>query len=147
VTLALRSQRTASALPTIGCVATADQLSKSATADLPPDTVAFIHPVRNHAFSLQLLNAPPAAEITLMLLILMISTGWAVKRIHQGRLHPAAAGLIIGGCTSNIVDRVILGSVRDFLRLGHLVINVADIAILARILLISVPRRRHRTRR
>jgi lipoprotein signal peptidase len=147
MTIALRSQRTATALLAIGCVATADQLSKIATADLPPDTVAFIHPLRNHAFSLQLLNAPPATEITLMLLILIISTAWAVKRIQQGRLHPAAAGLIIGGCTSNIVDRVLLGSVRDFLRLGHVVINVADIAILAGILLISVPRRRHRTRR
>ena len=113
MTIALRSQRTATALLTLGCVATADQLSKSATADLPPDTVAFIHPLRNHAFSLQLLNAPRATEITLMLLILTISTAWAVKRIQQGRLHPAAAGLIIGGCASNIVDRVLLGSVRD----------------------------------
>lgn len=46
MTSALRSRRTATALLTIGCVATADQLTTSATADLRPDTAAFIHPLR-----------------------------------------------------------------------------------------------------
>jgi lipoprotein signal peptidase len=42
--------------------------------------------------------------------------------------------LIIGGSLSNLLDRLLLGAVRDFLAIAHLVINLADLAVLAGVL-------------
>jgi len=40
-------------------------------------------------------------------------------------------GLLVGGAASNLVDRALSGSVRDFIRAGDVVFNPADIAIIA----------------
>ena len=40
-----------------------------------------------------------------------------------------AAGLVIGGAVSNLADRLLVGSVRDFLATPWIVLNVADLAV------------------
>jgi lipoprotein signal peptidase len=39
--------------------------------------------------------------------------------------------LVVGGALSNLLDRLLLGAVRDFLAIAHIVINLADLAVLA----------------
>jgi lipoprotein signal peptidase len=53
-----------------------------------------------------------------------------VHRVRTGRVPAWAAGLLFGGAASNLADRIAVGSVRDFLVVGRLVINVADVAVL-----------------
>lgn len=46
--------------------------------------------------------------------------------------------LVVGGMLGNLLDRVRLGSVRDFIQAGPLVINVADVAVATGIVLTIV---------
>jgi hypothetical protein len=39
--------------------------------------------------------------------------------------------VLVGGALSNLVDRLLLGAVRDFLAVAHVVVNLADLAVLA----------------
>ena len=61
-----------------------------------------------------------------------------LPRLPRGdrSLH-LAMGLVLGGAIGNLVDRLIQGYVTDFISIGNLpVMNVADISILAGILLL-----------
>ena len=42
-----------------------------------------------------------------------------------------AAGLQLGGAVGNMADRLLLGGVTDFIQVSHLVLNVADLALVA----------------
>lgn len=67
---------------------------------------------------------------------------WVIQRItiifllfisyllNKQKIHPVIAALIIAGWIGNLLDRIFLGWVRDFIRLGFgPVFNVADIYI------------------
>ena len=45
-----------------------------------------------------------------------------------------AGSLLLGGALGNLVDRAATGAVHDFLVVGPVVINVADVAVLAGVL-------------
>jgi lipoprotein signal peptidase len=66
------------------------------------------------------------------------------------RRHPiphTAASLVAAGIIANLTDRVIYGSVRDFLSIpGHAVINLADIAIFAGLVACTLAMLRPQTR-
>jgi lipoprotein signal peptidase len=49
---------------------------------------------------------------------------------RTGVLLSLAAGLQLGGALSNLADRLAAGSVTDFVVVGPLVVNVADLALL-----------------
>lgn len=55
---------------------------------------------------------------------------WSCPRWHKP--YPWASGLLLGGALSNIVDRIVIGGVRDFLPVPFLSLhnNVADWAII-----------------
>jgi lipoprotein signal peptidase len=53
----------------------------------------------------------------------------AYARRRSGLLLAIAAGLQLGGAGSNLADRVALGHVTDFVLVGPVVINVADVAL------------------
>jgi signal peptidase II len=60
----------------------------------------------------------------------------------QGRVSPLPAGLILGGAVGNTIDRAVSGAVHDFLAIGQVVvINVADVAVVAGLVLVSLPMR------
>jgi lipoprotein signal peptidase len=88
-------------------------------------------PVRNPRFSLGL------AATTRPLMVLAMAAGIALVAAHGVRATGRNAvpgwipALVIGGSLSNLLDRLLLGAVRDFLAIGHLVINLADLAVLA----------------
>ena len=78
----------------------------------------------------------------------LVAIGYAASRTPpQQRLKLAAYALVAGGALGNLIDRVRLGSVTDFVRWRvheHLwpVFNVADCALLIGVVLLLVAGRR-----
>ena len=52
------------------------------------------------------------------------------KLYRRGTVGAGGVGLVLGGALGNIVDRTVVGFVRDFLAVGPVVVNLADIAVL-----------------
>lgn len=78
----------------------------------------------NHGVSFGLLSGP---WLTVLLLIFFVAFfEWSCSRWHK--LYPIASGILLGGAMSNIVDRIVLNGVRDFLPIPFLNIqnNLAD---------------------
>ncbi|HLG51275.1 MAG TPA: signal peptidase II, partial [Chloroflexota bacterium] len=48
---------------------------------------------------------------------------------HTGRLGALAVGLQVGGALSNLADRVVAGTSLDYLPVGTVVFNLADVAL------------------
>ena len=113
-----------------------------------------IHHVQNSGIAFGLFSSATAAVIVLT----SVAVGWMLLFFaRSGSRHPilpAALGLVIGGSISNLVDRVRLGHVTDFLDFRYWpAFNLADsfivigVAILFLVLLFTdrEPRRRHVT--
>jgi signal peptidase II len=91
--------------------------------------------VWNHAASFGLLRfEPEVGRWVLTAFSVIVATGlafWARRTVEP--LRCAALGLIIGGAVGNMIDRVRLGAVVDFLDFSSLhfpwVFNVADVWI------------------
>lgn len=60
-----------------------------------------------------------------------------LPRVRSGAVSAGTAGALLGGAVSNLVDRVLFGAVRDFLVLGPVVANLADLAVLAGLALLA----------
>jgi signal peptidase II len=88
-------------------------------------------PVRNPGFSLGL------ATTTRPLMLLAMAAGIALVAAYGAATPGRRAlpgwilALVIGGSLSNLLDRLLLGAVRDFLAIADIVINLADLAVLA----------------
>lgn len=129
----------------IGSVAGADQAAKLASGRL--DAVPGITPVRNPASTLAIIDIGRWPGAVLMLLGLVLAAAWLLPRA-VGRQQALGAVLLLGGAAGNLVDRLTLGSVRDFLAIGPVVVNLADLAVvtgLALWLLTRLPRSRRVT--
>jgi signal peptidase II len=114
-----------------------------------------IHHVQNSGIAFGLFASATAVVIVLT----TVAVGWMlVFFARSGARHPvlpAALGLLIGGSVSNLVDRVRLGHVTDFLDLRYWpAFNLADSCIVVgvAILLAAIvaadrdPRRARRVR-
>ena len=117
-------------------VVVADQVTKLASELLASgQRHGRLVPVRNPHFSLGL-----AAATTRPLMLAAMAAGIALVAAYGIRAtgHHGLPGwipvLLIGGAVSNLVDRLLLGAVRDFLAIGHIVINLADLAVVAGVL-------------
>jgi lipoprotein signal peptidase len=109
-----------------------DQLTKlAASLAAAGQTSGLLIPVQNPQFSLGLASASRPLMVALMAAGIASAGGYALWAAHRGRLPVWVPGLLIGGATSNLVDRPLLGSVRDFLATPWAVINLADLAVLA----------------
>jgi signal peptidase II len=140
----------------------ADQVTKqlvSSQLGLDDEVKVFgpftIHHVQNSGIAFGLFSSATAMVIVLT----TIAVGWMLLFFaRSGARHPvlpAALGLLIGGSVSNLVDRVRLGHVTDFLDFRYWpAFNLADsfIVIGVAILLLALiaadrdPRRSRRTR-
>lgn len=94
-----------------------------------------------------------SALLVLVAAAALVGIGIAAARTPpEHRVRLAALALVGAGALGNLVDRVRLGSVTDFVRWHvheHLwpIFNVADAALLAGVVLLVVPRRlRHEAR-
>jgi signal peptidase II len=106
-----------------------DQATKALAAG-PGRGIRLIHPLRNPAFSLQIADAGRWTELLAMLALLGAAVAVATRLGTKAGVPSWATGLILGGAAGNLLDRAILGSVRDFLLTGPVVINLADVAVL-----------------
>jgi lipoprotein signal peptidase len=85
---------------------------------------------RNPDFALGLGTAPRAVMVVTITAVTLLAARRLVGAAERGRIAAVAAALIIGGAVGNLLDRVLFGAVHDFLALGPIVANVADIAVL-----------------
>jgi lipoprotein signal peptidase len=128
----------------VAVVVLVDQLTKLAAGIVGP-LGSLIYPVRNHALSLELAHGgrwPETAAMALGLVAAVVITG---PRTAPSPVRAVAAGLLIGGAASNMVDRAVFGSVHDFLVVGPIVVNVADLAVVAGLFLFALSRRTNPT--
>jgi len=113
-----------------------------------------IHHVQNSGIAFGLFSSATAAVIVLT----AVAVAWMlVFFARSGSRHPvlpAALGLVIGGSVSNLIDRVRLGHVTDFLDFKYWpAFNLADSFIVVGVVALFVillftdrePRRRHVT--
>ena len=88
-----------------------------------------LQPLQNPEFSLGLASA--SFPVTLVLAVLGIAAlgGYAVWQAWSGAAPSWIPGLLIGGSIANLLDRAAFGAVHDWLRIGRVVINLADLAV------------------
>lgn len=124
-------------LATSVAVLAVDQVSKALVRGmLPPGKsvdlrLFLVRQVRNPGTAFGLIQGKSLpfflASIALLLIFLVVFWKW---RKEEGPAFQVALGLIIGGAVGNIVDRVFLGEVVDFIDLRFWpVFNLADVAI------------------
>jgi lipoprotein signal peptidase len=74
-------------------------------------------------------GSPQLLSVTSLALIAAILVVFRA-RVLQTRTLVVATGLVTGGSFSNSTERLITGSVTDFLLVGNIVINIADLCVL-----------------
>ena len=110
--------------------------------DLLP--VLTLYRVENTGIAFSFLSGSGFPLIALTVAILVVVVAFWVRATDGGRLAAAGFALILGGAIGNLIDRVRLGSVVDFLLLHFgdrtlFVFNLADAALtLGPVLLILV---------
>ena len=65
---------------------------------------------------------------------------WGPTR--RGDLAPWIPAAVLGGALANLLDRLLSGSVQDFLATPWVVFNLADVAVIAGLIGLVVTRRR-----
>jgi lipoprotein signal peptidase len=112
-----------------------DQATKlAATLAAAGQTSGLVVPVHNPRLSLGLAGAPLPVIALLMAVGILAAGGYSLHAAHRGRLPAWVPGLLIGGASSNLLDRLVVGAVRDFLATPWAVINLADLAVLAAVI-------------
>lgn len=127
----------------LGALATAfiavvgvDQTVKIATAHAPRS--AWLYPLRNHGLSLDVVTTTRWAETAAMAVGLVVVAIFLIRAVRREQVTAWPVALLLGGATSNLLDRARLGSVRDMFPIAHfIVINPADVAVLAGVLLLG----------
>jgi len=111
------------------CTIAADQASKAAVQILP--VTGIFHPLVNPEFTLGVASASRAVMLVLMGLGIAAAAVVGCRASARGVVPSAAVGLMVAGAASNLLDRVFLDAVRDFLVIGTVVVNLADLAVVA----------------
>ena len=110
----------------IAVVVVADQATKQWA-----HTLAWAEPVANPDLALGVAGGHPHLLTILMIIALAVFGRHLTRQVHDGKLSTAVAGLLVGGAVGNVIDRALLGSVRDFIPTPWLILNLADLALLA----------------
>ena len=121
-------------LAVVAAAVTGDQLTKHVvTSSLALDQSTHvlgplsIHRVDNSGIAFGLFTSATAAVIVLTALAVFWMVVYFARRGARHPVIPAALGLLIGGSVSNLVDRVRLGHVTDFIDFGWWpAFNLAD---------------------
>jgi signal peptidase II len=129
-----------------GTAVVADQLTKSVVSMRLPigDTVASIgpfsiHHVQNTGIAFGLFADSTTAVIVLTAAAVMAMLVFFARQAQRHPLLPVALGLVIGGSVSNLIDRVRLGHVTDFLDFRFWpAFNLADTFIVVGVALLFV---------
>ena len=93
-----------------------------------------ILPIENADFSLGAASAAYPVTLLLSTVGILAFGGFATWAAMRKRLPAWIPGLLVGGGIANLVDRLLFGAVHDWLDLGTVVVNLADISVFAGIL-------------
>ena len=89
-----------------------------------------ILPVQNPDFSLGVASTAFPITLALSTLGILVFGGYTAWAAARGVLPAWIPGLLIGGGIGNLADRLLFGAVHDWLDLGKVVVNLADLAVL-----------------
>ena len=103
-----------------------------AGAVLPHQTV-----LTNADLSLGIAGGEPWLLVGLMAAGVVAASTTSTWALRTGRVPWWPVALLLGGAIGNLVDRAAYGSVRDFVPLGPIVINAADVAVLMGLLTVA----------
>lgn len=109
-------------------VAGADQMTKYAAHRSESSTV--IVPVLNPDYALGLFSSHPLLLSLGMVMAVALVTVWHRRTASSSTRPWWIVPLFLAGAVSNLVDRLALGAVRDFVSTPWIVFNLADVAIL-----------------
>ena len=117
----------------IAAVVTVDIALKSTIAALlaPRHEFGPLVSLTNPRFLLGLTGTQQHAMVVLMVLGLFAATIVAILLLRRSLVSAPAMGLVIGGGAANTVDRAVHGAVQDYLLIGDVVVNLADMAVIA----------------
>lgn len=127
-------------LPIFAAVLLVDLLTKSFIADqLNGETVSAIPNifnftyVQNYGAAWSIFSGSKAFLIIISILFLILLAVFYVLENKRGPLFQIGIGLLLGGAMGNLIDRISLGYVRDFIQFDFWksfpVFNIADAAI------------------
>jgi lipoprotein signal peptidase len=104
----------------------ATALAIASSGNAPPAILL----VQNPDFSLGAASAALPTMVAVSALGILVFGGYTVWAATRGALPVWISGLLIGGGAANLGDRMLFGAVHDWLNLGRVVINFADLAVL-----------------
>ena len=93
-----------------------------------------ILPIQNPDFTLGLASASLPLMLAVSILGIVVFGGYTAWAAARGVMPVWIPGLVIGGGTGNLADRLLFGAVHDWLDIGHVVVNFADLAVLVGVL-------------
>ncbi len=95
-----------------------------------------ICPLRNHELMLGIVGGSVLQVILASIAGLALFAGWVWLASKRAPIPAVAIALVVSGIVGNLVDRLALGSVRDFFDFpGNTVINVADVSLIVGVLI------------
>ena len=127
-------------LSCVAVVCVLDQLAKAAAqARLVPGRPVVVLPdvlslnlVRNEGAAFGILQGQVAAFVACAFVVVAACLAYIVIGRHHTRLEVVSLGLVGAGAVGNVIDRIALGHVVDFIQVTFVrfpVFNVADIAV------------------
>jgi signal peptidase II len=103
------------------------QIETGETVDVLPG-VDLVH-TKNTGVAFSMFSGGGPLVVIVAIVALAALVGFFVTHLHR-RLVWLPTGLLVGGAAGNLIDRIRLGSVTDFVKLPHWpAFNVADIAV------------------
>jgi lipoprotein signal peptidase len=111
----------------------------AAVAAVDLATKRLADPYLNPSMSLGSITVTPVLMVLVMIAAMLV----CLVLMTYTEAPTWARGLFIGGCIGNITDRLVYGAVRDWIIVDPIVLNIADIAVMASLVgwFISVQRR------
>jgi signal peptidase II len=89
-----------------------------------------IFPIKNPDFLLGVASAAFPIMLAISSVGILGFGGYTAWRAVSGALPAWIPALLIGGGLGNLADRILFGAVHDWLNLGKVVVNLADVAVL-----------------
>lgn len=94
--------------------------------------------LHNPRYALGVLGGSVPAMVVGTLVVLAGFAAVVVPLAHRLGLPAWIPGLVLGGALSNLIDRVRFGAVRDFITTGVAIVNVADLLVVAGVLMLPL---------